>query len=277
MSVFQAIILGVVQGLTEFLPVSSSGHLIVIPNLFGWGVSPLVFDIMLHLGTAAALIIFFFKDLWGIFIGFVQDVWFKSDDFEDYSENGKMGLYIIIGSIPAAVLGYFFQDKIENYFRQVWFVALFLILGSVLMFTAEKARRWASNSSVDYKKSFIVGIFQSLALLPGVSRSGATISGGMLCSLKRDKAARFSFLLSIPIVVAAGLYKFYESKALFLDPNVEMYTAPIVLVAGFLSSFIVGMLAIKVLLDFLKKYGLNVFVVYRVILAALILFITFAG
>jgi undecaprenyl-diphosphatase len=274
MNLFQAVILGVIQGLTEFLPISSSGHLVVLPNIFGWAPHPLVFDTTLHLGTAAALGIFFFKDLWNIFVSFFKDVWNHEENFKKYSDDGKMGLYILLGSIPAGLLGLMFEDVFETVFRNVSWVILFLLLGSILMSVAEKLKLWERKKSkgLNYLKAFVIGIFQSLALFPGLSRSGATISGGMLFGLDREKAARFSFLLSVPIVVAAGLYKFYESKAMFLDPTVSLHIEPMFLIAGFISSFLVGLGAIKFLLNFLKKNSLWVFVVYRAILILVLVF-----
>lgn len=265
MNLFHAIILGVVQGLTEFLPISSSGHLIVFPHLFGWAESPLVFDTTLHLGTAAALVVFFFKDLLGIGRGFIQDVWNFEDNISKFSKEGKLGLYILLGSMPAGAIGLLFGDWIEETFRNVSWVVLFLILGSALMLVAERLERWKANKKIGFLESFVIGLFQPLALLPGISRSGATISGGMLFGLSREEAARFSFLLSIPIVVLAGSYELYKSLGVFGQIQ------PQVMIAGFLSSFVVGILAIKFLLKFLQSHNLYVFIIYRVLLAAFLL------
>ena len=254
MDIIQALTLGIVQGLTEFLPVSSSGHLILLPSIFGWEVQSLAFDTVLHLGTVGALIIYFWKDL-------VQVIWDK-----------KMLGLLVIGSIPAAALGFLLGDFLEVQFRSAQFVALFLLVGSLLMFVAERVYKkvWHSErvetpESLSYTKGFVIGLFQSLALLSGVSRSGSTMSGGMLLGLTREAAARFSFILSIPVVVGAGLFKVVESyQELSLDLS---------LLAGFLASFLVGMLAISYLLKFLKSNTLSVFILYRVLLAAIILFL----
>lgn len=252
MTIFQAIILGAVQGLTEFLPISSSGHLIIFPELFGWNTQSLAFDTILHLGTVTALIIYFKTDLLKII------------------KNISLLKLLLIGSIPAGVLGFLFESYIEEVFRSTNSVILFLLVGSLLMFLAEKyykkvwhTERKLNISQVTPKDSLVIGCFQSLALFPGVSRSGATISGGIFKGLTRELSARFSFLLSIPIVLGAGLYKIIKS---YQDLSFDG-----VLLGGFLSSFLVGMLAINFLLRFLKKNTLNVFILYRVVLGILLL------
>ena len=266
MSILQSLVLGAVQGLTEFLPISSSGHLIVLPNLVGWNIQSLAFDVTVHLGTLAALVVFFFKDLWRIGTAFLADVWEKEEDFDSYTEDGKWGLYILLGSIPAGILGYFLQDRIKGDLRSSLYVAIFLLVGSALMFFAEKLSNWKKDEPVNLTKALIIGLFQSFALLPGISRSGSTISGGMLFGLNRKKAAKFSFLLSIPIVAFAGAYELYTTIR---------YTQEVFIlssfVVGFLSSFIIGLLAIKFLLKLLQDKGLYVFIIYRVILALFIL------
>lgn len=243
MSVFQALVLGVLQGLTEFLPISSSGHLIILPNLLGWQTQPLVFDTTLHLGTSLALIVYFWKDLLKIL-----------------TIERKLGYLIILGSIPAAILGFVFESLIENTFRSVFYVGIFLLLGTVVMLAAEQFGKWRENKEIDTRKSLIIGFFQALALLPGFSRSGATISGGMMLGLNRASAARFSFLLAIPVIVGAGLFKAFDSWGTLQSVSSEA------LLAGFMSSFVVGILAIRFMLNFLRKRGLGVFIIYRILL-----------
>jgi undecaprenyl-diphosphatase len=266
---YQALVLGIVQGLTELLPISSSGHLVVVPGLFGWGTQPLVFDAILHLGTALALIIYFWKDLVRIGMALVKD---------RNSRDGKLGIYIFIGSIPAAFFGLLLSDFVEGSVRGSLGVTFFLIIGTLIMLFAEvhykreqSAGRLDEEKEVSDKlsnsKAVTIGFFQSLALFPGTSRSGATISGGMFLGLTRGQAARFSFLLSIPIVLAAGAFKIAESAGTDLA-GVD-YT---VLILGFLTSFIVGILAIKFLLGYLEKYTLNFFILYRVLVIAGLLY-----
>lgn len=251
MPFFQSLFLGIIQGLTEFLPVSSSGHLILTPILLGWHMQSLAFDVVLHLGTASALLIYFWKDLYRI------------------SRSPRLIKVLLIGSIPAGVLGYFLEGVIENVFRSELSVVAFLLAGSLLMLFAEiyykkvwDTERQTDLEGISYKKAFTVGLFQALALFSGVSRSGATISGGMLFGLKRELAARFSFILSIPIVVGAGLYKIWDSyNQLSFDWS---------LLAGFFGSFIVGMLAINILLRFLKSRTLYPFIIYRLLLVVVL-------
>jgi len=276
----QPLILGIVQGVTEFLPISSSGHLILIPNLLGWEIQPLVYDTTLHLGTTFALIAFFWKDLVSITANFTKDFYSKRERFNEYSHYGKMAVYMILGSVPAGILGFIFGNRIEELFRNVLSVIIFLVLGSVLMHVAEfrTIMPWSKSKMPDYeggepaltlKKSFLVGLFQALAIFPGFSRSGTTISGGMLFGLTREYSARFSFLLSVPIIVAASIYKVVESIEVL---NGISYFS---LWIGFLSSFIAGFMAIKFMLAFLKKKSLYWFVVYRLILAGFLIYIFF--
>jgi undecaprenyl-diphosphatase len=265
MSFFQALILGIVQGLTEFLPISSSGHLVILPELFGWEGHSLVFDTTLHLGTALALIVYFWKDLVEISQGFLGDFFKKGLNYKAYSEKGFFCAKILVGSIPAGVIGFLFEDFFEIYFREVRTVAGFLLVGSVLMFLAEKLGN-RKKEKVSLAGSFVVGLFQSLALFPGVSRSGATISGGMFFGLKREEAARFSFLLSVPIVVVAGLYKVLTSFYLVSGSFAVLFV-------GFLTSFVIGMVAIRFLLGFLGNNSLKPFIVYRVLMVVLFLLV----
>lgn len=267
MTIFQSLILGIVQGITEFLPISSSAHLIIFPHIMHWSEHSLAFDTTLHLGTACALIVFFFYDLKTIVLSLFKDLFKLKRNVKDYSIDSKIGLMILVGSIPASILGILFEDTLENSFRGITYIITFLTIGSILMYVSEYfSKLIKKDNTITYKKSILVGLFQSLALLPGVSRSGATISGGMLLSLTRESAARFSFLLSIPIVFTAGVFK-------LLSTNTLENTSLLVLGIGFLSSFITGAFAIKFLLKFLKTNKLYPFVIYRVILAVILLLI----
>ena len=254
MTFFQAFILGIVQGLTEFLPVSSSGHLVVLPKIFGWGEQPLVFDTTMHLATALALIVYFRKDLFLIV---------KSFDKGLFTTKTRFAWILVAGTIPAGILGVVFGDVIESAFRSVESVVVFLTLGSLLMLAAEMFGR-KKSADIDFKKGVITGFFQALALFPGVSRSGSTISGGMFLGLDRVAAARFSFFLSIPIILAAGVFQLFDSSITELNP--------LVLLTGFISAFGSGLLAISFLLRFVRSNPLYVFVAYRVVLAILLVF-----
>jgi undecaprenyl-diphosphatase len=266
-TLLQSIVLGVIQGITEFVPVSSSGHLVVFPRLFGWETQPLAFDTVLHLGTATALIIYFWQDLWSIISSFFDDVFSGKKELKEFSDYGKLGFFVILGSLPAGIAGFFLEDFIEKTYRGITSVMVFLIFGSALMFVAEKLGNFR-NEVLTTKKSFIIGIFQALALFPGVSRSGATISAGMLFGLARDEAAKFSFLLSIPIVIGAAVFKLAESGG-----QIFIQSTPVAVV-GYLTSLIVGLVTIKFLLSYLRKNSLYVFVFYRIILISLLLLVS---
>jgi undecaprenyl-diphosphatase len=267
-SIFQALVLGIIQGITELLPISSSAHLILAPKLFGWTEHSLVFDTTLHLGTACALLVYFRKEIVTVIKGLFSDLFQQGLNFGEYSQSGWLGIKILMGSVPAGVIGFLFRDHIENYFRGVGSVLAFLIIGSLLMLIADAFSKSTIENitGVSAGKSFIVGLFQSLALFSGVSRSGATISGGILLGLKRDLAAKFSFLLSIPIVLSAGIFQgissFNEPPSIF----------PHILFSGFVCSFLSGLVAIKFLMGFLGKHKLTGFIVYRFALVLLIIF-----
>ncbi len=250
MSILHALLLGIVQGFTEFLPISSSAHLILIPKLFGWDPSPLVFDTSLHIGTALAIGVYFLGDFLKI--------------------TRKMVYYLAVGTIPVMVIGFILDNTIEYIFRNIGWVALFLILGSIFMYIAEfVSKRKVNSNEITLKKSLLIGASQVFALFPGISRSGVTISTGLLTGLSREEAARFSFLLSAPAVVAAASYKLLTT---FSMVGTIGYTPWIL---GIITSFVSGMLAIKFLLTFLKSNSLSAFVIYRVILAAFILLVLF--
>jgi undecaprenyl-diphosphatase len=268
MDLIQAIILGIVQGLTEFLPISSTGHLILTPYLFGWEEHPLVFDTTLHLGTAAALFVYFYKDLLNIVSALFKDLRKYSFNIKKYGQQSRLGLMIVVGCIPGGVLGVLFGDLIEEYFRSMLSVAIFVFSGSIVMLLAERFHE-VKHSSITFGKSLVIGFFQSIALLPGFSRSGSTISGGMLLGLPREEAARFSFLLSMPIVVAAGLFQLKSSVTDLQSID------PLVILAGFVASALSGFLAISFMLKFVKNHSLYPFIVYRLLLFFLVLYFFF--
>lgn len=262
----QSLILGIIQGLTEFLPISSSGHLVIVPEIFKWPEQPLVFDVILHMGTAFALIIYFFKDLKDISLALVKDFFKYNLEFNSYSSVSKLAFYIILASIPAAFLGLKYDTYIEAEFRSISSSIIFLILGTAIMLFAEVLYVASQNSKYTYKNTFVIGLFQSLALLPGVSRSGVSISGGMLVGLSREQAARFSFLLSIPIVFAAAIFKILSSFSELANFGIQNA------LIGFFASFISGLLAISFLIRYLKNNDLNVFILYRIILIGFLVY-----
>lgn len=258
MDILSSIFLGAVQGITEFLPISSSGHLILSREVFGIsGENGLAFDAVLQLATALAVLVYFKKDFTALIQGF-----FKLITGGEVEKKIKVLLYaIILGTIPAAVLGLLLQDYMDTTFRTPAFVGTTLLLGSLLFYVAEKVAK--QNMELTTKKGLWIGFFQSLALFPGTSRSGATISGGLILGLKREEAARFSFLLSFPIIFGSGLVK-------MLGLAGESAPLEVGLLMGAITSFIVGIFAIHYLLKYLKNHTLSVFIWYRVILAVII-------
>lgn len=267
LSVFDSIILGIVQGITEFLPISSSGHLIVARNVLGiTQEGGLAFDAVLQLATACAVLIYFRKDI----LDLIKNV---LTGFKDSTKN-KLTLYLIVGTIPALILGLLLQDYMDSVFRNISLVSLTLIVGSIIMFVADKffeKRKLTGkkDTQISFIKSIVIGLFQSLALVPGMSRSGMTISGGYFLGLSKEAAVRFSFLLSVPIIVGSGLLKLLD---IIKEPTLVSGGTP-VLVAGFITSFIFGWFAIDFLLKFLKTNSFRVFVWYRILLALMLLLI----
>ena len=252
MTTFQALVLGIVQGLTEFLPVSSSGHLALLSNIPAWKSQPLVFDTTLHLATALTLVVYFWSDLMILI-----------------TSKSKLLFFILLGSIPAGVLGFLFESDFEERFRSVDSVTLFMFLGTLLMTYAQKfGKEHMRIDGVTAAKSIKIGFFQALALFPGVSRSGSTISGAMLSGLGQMDAARFSFLMSIQIVVLAGGYKLVSTDWATTDVSLN------VLVIGFISSFLMGLAVVHFLLNYLKSHGLNIFIYYRLALTLVLFALT---
>lgn len=261
MTVFSAIILGLIQGLAEFLPISSSGHLIIARDLFGWhGSTDLAFDAVLQLATILALIFYFREDLWGLTKSFFKMISGKIIS----TKESIMIKAIIIGTIPAVIFGLLLQKYMETTFRNAELVCVVLILGSGVMMLAEKFA--TKDRELTLKNGLIIGFFQCLALVPGFSRSGATISGGLFSGLKREDATRFSFLLSIPIIVGSGLKEFIDlaKTGVLITNNLNIFFAS-------LTAFVVGVFAIDFLMKFLKTNSLNAFIYYRVILAVTVL------
>ena len=253
MEILHAIILGIVQGLTEFLPISSSGHLVLIPWLFKWEDLGLTFDVALHVGTLFALILYFWKD------------WLNM--FRKWKE--PLLWLIAVGCVPAAVFGYKFDKYFETVFRSPVLIASFLIGMGVLLLLAELfGKKVRDLKAVNLKDSLGIGFAQVLALMPGVSRSGITMTAGLFAGLTRETAARFSFLLATPIVFGAGVLKL-KHVAKYGIPSPEFL--PFVLGTAFAA--LSGYLAIKYLLKFLQKHTLYVFVWYRLAFGSLILLV----
>jgi undecaprenyl-diphosphatase len=268
--IFHAIVLGIIQGLTEFIPVSSSGHLIVIPKLFGW--QPIgngnAFDVALHMGTLAALVWFFRRDWWGIISGFGAHILRRAPYAKDGAQatEGRFLVPIIVACIPAAVVGFLWDDFIETALRQWYWVAGGLVLFGIVMLIAERAgKKQHDMDHMNYVDYISIGCAQALALLPGVSRSGVTISAGLFRNLDRSAAARFSFLLSTPIILGAGLKKLKD----LMETGIP-HGEPVLMLVGFIAATISGYVAIKFLMNYLRTRTLTAFVIYRFCLAALL-------
>lgn len=246
----EAIILGIVQGVTEFLPVSSTAHLILFPWFFNWSgeVDTLTFDVALHAGTLLALIFFFWRD-W-------IDIIFKKQ---------KLFGLIVLASIPAGFAGFLLNDIVENDLRKPLIISLMLIAVGILMLIAEKANKYKDIEKTGLKDAIIIGIAQAIAIIPGVSRSGITISAGLFRGFERESSARFSFLLSTPIIAGATILHFKEAFTSQVNYDFKVFSV------GIITSCITGFIAIKFLLNFLKKYPLNLFVYYRFMLSAVII------
>ncbi len=234
------LLLGFVQGLTEFIPVSSSGHLILFRELFGIHGNDLAFDAVLQFATILAVAVYFWKDLWALLFDW------------------KKLKIIILATIPAVIAGLLLESYMETVFRNVTLLAVTFILGSIIMLVAEGYAK--QNKELNIKNGFVIGLFQCLALIPGMSRSGMTISGGLFTGLTREQATRFSFLLSFPIILGSGLKKLLDLPEIHSE-----------LVWASLIAFVVGLMSIHFLITFLRKHTLKTFAYYRIVIAIVIL------
>ena len=273
MTILQAIILGIVQGITEFFPISSSAHLIAIRYLFNFGSQMsnthwLVIDIALHFGTLMAIGIFFFKDFIKMF---VEGFKFKGKDgkssFKNLSHEGKLLWYIIAASIPGALAGVLLDDFIEGVVRNnVLIIATTLtIMGIALYFVDKKCKKETEIGKISLKQALLIGVGQAFAIIPGFSRSGTTMTVARGMGLKREAAAKFSFLLGAPAMLGAAVFSLKHFELSML--NFEFFL-------GIAVSFVVGLIAIKTLMEIVKKSGFGVFAIYRVLIA-LVLVITY--
>lgn len=269
MNALEAILLGIVQGLTEFLPISSTAHVRIVPALFGWPDPGAAFTAVIQLGTMAAVVIYFRSDLWRIF-----KAWFASlrDEEARSSHDAKMGWYILLGTLPVGIFGFIFKDQIETAARSLWVISIVMILFSLVMAAADSAaKRVRSVEDIDRSDAIFIGLWQALALIPGVSRSGSTISAGLFRGLNEVAAARYSFLLSVPAVVASGLFELKKIGDGGTHPSAAM-TALATLLA-----FASGYAAIAFLLRWLSTHNLRPFVIYRIIVGTAVLVLTATG
>ena len=258
MSTLQAAILGLVQGLGEFLPISSSAHLVLIPWLFKWNDPGLTFDIALHIGTLIAVAIYFWKDWLKLITKGLTDV---------RSTEGKLFWYLVAATIPGAVVGFLLEKKAETIFREPILIATMLILLGVLLYWADRRGvKHIEMNRITFRTSLFIGLSQALAIIPGVSRSGITMTMGLLMGLTREGAARFSFLLAAPIIFGAALVKLP-----FLVSNPSVLTINFII--GILVSFVIGIFSIGFLLRYVQTNNFLPFAWYRFILGSLVIVI----
>ncbi|HEX2161808.1 MAG TPA: undecaprenyl-diphosphate phosphatase [Thermoleophilaceae bacterium] len=271
MSLIEAIVLGILQGLTEFLPISSSAHQLIVPAMLGWDDPGAAFTAVTQLGTEAAVLIYFRRDIWSI-----ASVWTRSlfQPVLRSTAHARMGWYLIVATIPIGILGLAFEDQIENGARNLWLVGTVLIVfGLVLGYADRVGTHERELGRISTRDGILIGLAQSLALIPGVSRSGATMSAGLLLGLERAAAARFSFLLAVPAVVLSGLFQLagiLSGEEGDGDPLGYILLATVI-------SFFVGYVAIAWLLRYLTTHSVGVFVGYRIALGTLVLALTAAG
>ena len=265
MQIYQAIILGIVQGLTELLPISSSAHLFLIPWFFNWQI-PEAFDVALHFGTLLAIGLFFFKDWIGLIKG-----GYKSVIKNEKSAEGRMFWYIVIATIPGGIIGFILDKYAENILTQPVIIAIALMVMGLILYIVDKNSKNKTNyEELNFKQTFIVGLSQALAFIPGVSRSGITMTTGRTLGIKREAVAKYSFMLSAPIVLAATVFKLNEFIEYFMIADVLGIVA---FILGVLASFIVGIFVIKFLLEFLKRGSFKIFAIYRIIIGIIVLFV----
>lgn len=267
MTIIQALILGIVQGLTELLPISSSAHLNIIPWLLGWTKNTSFqiafegFDVALHFGTLLAIAIFFFKDWIALFKGGWGQIQGKK------TAEGKMFWYLVLATIPGGAIGFLLDHFVGDILEQPIIIGIALIVMGILLYVVDKKAK--SNTDYEHmtlKQTFLIGLSQALAFIPGVSRSGVTITTGRLLGVDRESSAKYTFLLSTPIVFAATLYKIKD----FAFGEISFYI-------GVLASFIVGIFVIKFLMEYLKKGSYKIFSIYRVIVGVFIVTMAILG
>ncbi|MGH1485874.1 MAG: undecaprenyl-diphosphate phosphatase [Cellvibrionaceae bacterium] len=265
METLHIIVLALIQGITEFLPISSSGHLLLPTGVLGWPEQGLAFDVAVHVGTLAAVVIYFRQDI----IAIISD-WLGSLAGKGHTDNSRLAWYIALATIPASIIGLLFDDFIEGHLRTTFVIAMTTISFGLLLGYADRASHKATHdlTKMTVTIALIIGFAQALALIPGTSRSGITITAALLCGLSRDSSARFSFLLAIPIILLSGGYKTVQLLSL---PSVNWGD----LLLGAVLSAASAFLCIHYFLKFINRIGMMPFVIYRLILGGFLLLWTF--
>ncbi|MGA8986669.1 undecaprenyl-diphosphate phosphatase [Aeromicrobium sp.] len=268
MDFLRAVVLGVLQGLTEFLPISSSAHLAIFPKFFGWDDPGAAYTAVIQIGTELAVLLYFWKDIWTIGSGWVRGAFSPAARAES---EWRMGWFVIVGSLPIVAFGLLLQDAIDREFRNLWVIGTTLIVLGIVLGIAERVGRKTSPiADLTMKHAILLGLAQAGALVPGVSRSGATISMGLFLGYERAAATRYAFLLAIPAVVGAGVYKLKD-----IGGDNAYGTGPTIV--GTVVSFVVGLAVIHWLLKYVSTHSYAPFVVYRVGLGAIVLILVGAG
>jgi len=261
MLLWQSVLLGLVQGLGEFLPISSSAHLVIVPWLFNFQDPGLTFDVALHFGTLIAVLAYFWKDWLSLFRAAFNSLFKKKD--RPYSHEEKLFWYLVFASVPGAAIGYALEKYAETAFRSPLLIALTMtVMGILLWWVDSNAKKEKKLEGISFKDSFLIGLSQALAIIPGVSRSGVTITTALGLGMTRTAAARFSFLLSTPIIAGAALLK----GKTFVQTGINVES-----IVGIAVSAVFGLLSIKYMLAYLQKYSYRVFVVYRFLFSVVVL------
>lgn len=268
MEILKAALIGIVQGLTEFLPVSSSGHLVIVQKLTGFNQPPILFDITLHLATALAVITIYYNEILQLILAlFKGRIIVDKGGYHLSSKRFSYVLILIVALIPAIIIGVLFNDFIENAFNNLLIVAIGLAITTIILFLSKLFEN--RRGKINIKSGIAIGIAQAISIIPGISRSGSTIFTGMACNMEKGKAADFSFLLSVPIIIGAFIFK--------LKDIVSFDISPVILITGFISSFITGYIAIKLLLNIIKKGRFYLFGIYTAFISILSLILYFTG
>ncbi|GIH91112.1 undecaprenyl-diphosphate phosphatase [Planobispora siamensis] len=260
---FEAVVLGVIQGLTEFLPISSSAHIRVVSALFGWEDPGAAFTAVIQLGTETAVLIYFRKEIWEIISTWTRALW--TPELRSHHA-ARMGWYVIVGTIPILILGVLFKDSIETVFRDLRLIGTTLIVFALVLWLADRTarNRLTLEKHLSFTHSIVYGLAQSLALIPGVSRSGGTITAGLLLDYRREEAAKYSFLLAIPAVLGAGVLELFE-----IGEGGAPDWGPTILAT--LISFVIGYAAVAWFLKYISTHRFTGFVIYRIVLGVVII------
>lgn len=262
--IISTVVLAFIQGIAEFLPISSSAHLIIFRDVFGIGSmtasTALCFDIALHLGTLLAILVFFFSDFWKMITSGLT----KGTKEKD----GRLFWQLVVATIPAAIVGVLFEDVIEDMIRTNYVLIAFalIFMGIVIYVVDKKSKEEKTVKEINFKEAFLIGCVQVFALIPGFSRSGTTITAARVAKVNRADAAKFSFYLSAPVVLGACVIQLFKSSTISI-----IASEPLIFILGILVSFIIGLLCIKFLLKYLRKHDFKIFMIYRIILAIVVL------